>query len=163
LKCKRIAWNFLERREEKLRLFEENVYGFYSEHSKLFIYILLLELLACFTGVVEAYLILSVTTGHSSLLTAFIIESVNRVINVAFAFVPMRVGVDEGGVALTLNALGYTVADGVSLAIIRKIRIFFWTGIGLLIIARYSLSGKSGAQPPAPGVEERAPDIKHRM
>jgi hypothetical protein len=42
--------------------------------------------------------------------------------------------------AATLKALGYAAADGVSLAIIRKIRLVFWTALGLLLAAKYSIA-----------------------
>lgn len=142
LREKKIRWSFLERQEGKIREFEENIYDFYSKHRSLFFCVLLLELLASFTGVIEAYIILDATTTHTSLLAAFLIEVVNRLINVIFAFVPLRVGVEEGGAALTLRALGYSVGEGVSLAIIRKIRTLFWIAFGLLIFARYSLAHK---------------------
>ena len=70
------------------------------------------------------------------------VETVNRVVNLFFAFVPMRIGVDEGGAALMLNTIGYGAAEGVSLAIIRKIRMLFWVTVGLIIASRYSLSSK---------------------
>lgn len=136
-------WPRLERGEGKVRAFEENVYGFFGQRRGLFLYIFLLELLTNFTGVIEAWLILRVTTGQGSLLAAFLIESVNRVVNTVFAFVPLRVGVEEGGAAITLRALGYSLADGVSLAIIRKIRTFFWVAVGLGILARISIERRS--------------------
>jgi hypothetical protein len=142
LKGEGVTWSFIRRQDQKIRLFEENVVGFYGKHRRIFLWVLLLEVLSCFTGVIEAYIILKVTAGRSSISAAFIIESVYRAVNVIFAFIPLRVGVDEGGAALALNALGYSLAEGVSLAIIRKIRTFFWMGIGLLIIFRYTLADK---------------------
>jgi glycosyltransferase 2 family protein len=146
LKSRGVKWSFIRRQEQKIRLFEENVVGFYGRHRRIFFWVLLLEVLSCFTGVIEAYIILKVTAGRSSLSTAFIIESVYRAVNVIFAFVPLRVGVDEGGAALALNALGYSLAEGVSLAIIRKIRTLLWMGIGLLIVFRYTLADKRSSR-----------------
>ena len=72
-----------------------------------------------FTGIGEAYLILKVTTAHASLLTAYLVESANRAVQLVFAFVPLGLGVDEGMTAAMLRALGYGAGDGVSLAISR--------------------------------------------
>ena len=36
--------------------------------------------------------------------------------------------------------LGYPSATGVTLAIVRKMRVLFWTGIGLILLARRGLS-----------------------
>jgi hypothetical protein len=74
---------------------------------------------------------------------AFILESVNRIINVAFKFIPLRAGVDEGGTGQVSKVLGFASGIGVTLAIIRKGRDIFWSGIGLLLIWRKGLSLKT--------------------
>jgi hypothetical protein len=66
--------------------------------------------------------------------TAFMLEAFNRAINIVFIFVPALVGVDEAGTGLVTGALGLGAATGVALAIIRKIRMFLWIGIGLLFL-----------------------------
>jgi hypothetical protein len=66
--------------------------------------------------------------------TAFMLEALNRAINIIFIFVPALVGVDEAGTGLVTGALGFGAASGVTLAIIRKIRMFVWIGIGLLLL-----------------------------
>jgi hypothetical protein len=137
-------WDFLHRGSEKIRLFEENVYGFYGRHRALFFLVLILDLCASFTGVIEAFVILQTTVHQNSLLAAFLLESVNRIVNVFFSFVPLRLGVDEGGAGLVLSLLGYGSAAGVSLAVIRKMRALFWTAVGLLILAGYARAAPMG-------------------
>jgi hypothetical protein len=58
--------------------------------------------------------------------------------------VPMRLGVDEAGTEILTAVLGYPSATGVTLAIVRKMRVLFWTGIGLLLLARRGLSANEG-------------------
>ena len=73
--------------------------------------------------------------GSATLAQAVVFEALNRVITVLFKFVPFRVGVDEalsGGLAAVLSV---PPAAGVTLAIVRKLRNLFWTGVGLLLIA----------------------------
>jgi len=98
----------------------------------------------CFhlAGVAEVYTTLSFVsdTIAPTLFTAFILESVNRVINVAFKFVPLRTGVDEYGSGALAKVLGFTKATGVTLAIVRKARDIFWTGIGVALMVRRGLS-----------------------
>jgi hypothetical protein len=67
--------------------------------------------------------------------TAFMLEAVNRALNIAFIFVPALIGVDEAGTGLITDTLGFGATAGVALAIIRKIRMFFWIGIGLAFLA----------------------------
>ncbi len=139
LKKLNLTRRFVERQSEKIRLFEDNVYGFYRRHKRLFFSILLLETAASMTGVMEAYVILSLTTLRSALSAAYVTEAANRVVNLIFAFVPLRVGVEEGAAGLVLGAIGYSVGEGVSLAILRKVRTLFWVGVGLFMFGRYSV------------------------
>ena len=132
----------IARRESRLKLFESNVYEFYGKHRTAFWLIILAEIVVNLTGVIEAYLILGVTFGVYGWLYAYLIEWTNRVVNTVFAFVPLRIGVDEGSAALTLSSLGYQGATGVSLAIIRKVRTMFWIAVGLILTAQYTLLPK---------------------
>ena len=43
----------------------------------------------------------------TSVLVTFILEAVNRILNIVFAFVPAMVGVDEAGTGLLANVLGF--------------------------------------------------------
>jgi len=142
---KKLDLRWMERlhdKREKVILFEENVYSFWHAHKGASVLILLLEMLAVLTGVLEAWIILSLTVHRASFFAAFMVEMVNRVVNLFFAFVPMRIGVDEGGAALVLKTVGYGAVEGVSLAIIRKIRTLFWVAVGLVMVSHYSLSLK---------------------
>lgn len=72
-----------------------------------------------------------------TLAQALIFTALDRVVIVAFKFVPFRIGVDEassGGAALLL---GWPPAIGVALAIVKKVRSLAWTGVGLLLIAAH--------------------------
>jgi hypothetical protein len=132
-------------KESRLKQFEANVYDFYGKHRAAFWLIVPVEIVVNLTGVIEAYLILAVTFGVHGWLYAYLIEWTNRVVNTVFAFVPLRIGVDEGSTALTLSSLGYQSAIGVSLAIIRKVRTMFWIAVGLILTAQYTLSPAAGA------------------
>lgn len=147
LKRANLRWvDRVHNKREKIAAFEENVYSFWQMHKGRSILILFLEVLSVLSGVVEAWVILSLTVHRSSLFAAFMVETVNRVVNTFFAFVPMRIGVDEGGAALVLKTIGYGAAEGVSLAIIRKIRTLFWVAIGLFMVSHYSLSLRGNAE-----------------
>ena len=66
---------------------------------------------------------------------AYIIESLTKVINAVFAFVPGTIGVYEGGTEIILQkGLGFTPAAGLALALVRKAAIVSWTSIGLLVL-----------------------------
>ncbi len=92
-------------------------------------------------GVAEIYLTLWLLAGGPPpVLTAFVLESVNRVITIAFKVVPLRLGVDEAGTALVTRALGLGTAAGVTLALVRKARVLVWVAAGLLLLVRRGLT-----------------------
>lgn len=131
---------------EQVARFEENVYNFWHVHRAAAALMLMLEILSICAGVVEAWIILGLTVHRTSLFAAFMVETVNRVVNLIFAFVPMRIGVDEGGAALVLRTVGFGAVEGVSLAIIRKIRTLFWVALGLVLLSHYSMVSKKETQ-----------------
>jgi len=142
---------FVAARGERVRAVESRIYGFYAHHRARFIPILALE--GCFhlAGVAEVYatlyFILDQPPAFRELaLAAFVLESVNRVINVIFKFVPMRVGIDEAGTGLITKVLKFGTTVGVTLAIIRKARVLFWTAVGVAVLVRRGLSVRSMAR-----------------
>jgi hypothetical protein len=133
-------WRWRERHEETLKRFEESVLSFYHVHRRLFYYVFLGEMATNFTGVAEAYIILKVTSGHASFLTAYLLEALNRIVTVIFAFIPLRLGVDEGSAALMMNTLGRPGVDGVSLALVRKLRTLVWVSLGVYLMPQYAVT-----------------------
>src|SRR6266403_491863 len=127
--------NFLRARRHHIYRVELTVYGFYKRRRAAFFSMIGLDLASHVTSVVEVYVTLRLLGFVPRLGAAYIIESLTKVINFAFAFVPGTIGVYETGNGIILRTLGYTAATGVALAIVRKAAIIFWTVIGLLIIA----------------------------
>ncbi|HEY1403508.1 MAG TPA: lysylphosphatidylglycerol synthase domain-containing protein [Pyrinomonadaceae bacterium] len=146
-----VARKFVASRGERVRAVETRIYGFYEHNRARFLPILALE--GCFhlAGVAEVYatlyFILDQPPAFTELaLAAFVLESVNRVINVIFKFVPMRVGIDEAGTGLFTKVLKFGTTAGVTLAIIRKARVIVWTAIGVAVLVRRGLSVRSMAR-----------------
>ena len=142
---------WMEKTIPRARTLEERIYGFYERNSNRLLVILLLEMCFHLAGVLEIYTTLWFISDvvAPTLLTAFILESVNRVINIVFKFIPFRLGVDEAGTGMLAKALGFTQAIGAALAIVRKARDLFWTAIGVALMVRRGLSLKNldrGAQ-----------------
>ena len=144
LKRAELRWAFLERHESALRDVEQTVYNFFLTRKRLFLIVLAIEIATTFTGVGEVYLILKITAAHTSFFVAYLVESASRAVQFAFSFVPLGLGILEGAAAATLQALGYAASEGVSLAIIRKIRTVFWVAVGLLFAAKYSIALPEG-------------------
>ena len=129
----------------RARTLEDRIYGFYGRNSNRLLAILALEMCFHLAGVLEIYTTLWFISDivAPTLLTAFILESVNRVINIVFKFIPFRLGVDEAGTGMLAKALGFTQAIGAALAIVRKARDMFWTAIGVALMVRRGLSLKN--------------------
>jgi hypothetical protein len=131
----------------RVRTIEDRIYGFYERNHSRFFLILLIECFFHVAGVLEAFITLWFISHiiEPTLLTAFILESVNRLINVVFKFIPLRVGVDETGTEKVAKLLGLNPATGVTLAIVRKARDICWTAIGVALIVRRGISLKAAA------------------
>ena len=132
----------------RVQLLEERIFGFYQRNRQSFLSIFAFEMGFHLAGVAEVYATLAfISPIAPSLRQAFILESVNRIINVAFKFIPLRVGVDEGGTGQVSKVLGFARGIGVSLAIIRKGRDLFWSAIGILLIWKKGFSLKAVSEP----------------
>lgn len=139
-----VARSFTTRVRPRAEAFEERIYGFYAKSQRSFLSIFALD--SCFhlAGVLEVFITLSFISPVPPTLTqAFILESVNRIINVAFKFIPLRAGVDEGGTGQVSRVLGFGRGIGEALAIVRKGRDIFWVAIGVALIWKrgFSLRG----------------------
>jgi putative ABC transport system permease protein len=126
--------NFLRARRHHIYRIELTVYAFYQRRRAAFFSMIALDLASHVTSVFEVYVTLKMLGFAPRVGAAYIIESLTKVINFAFAFVPGTIGVYETGNGIILRTLGYTTAIGVALAIVRKAAIIFWTVIGVFII-----------------------------
>lgn len=137
----------LARRRERLAAFEDRVYGFYGRAGSRVIPVLACEAAFHALGVAESYLTIWLISGSQpSLLSAFLLESINRVINVVFKFVPLRAGVDELGTGQLARILRFGETAGVTLAIVRKARTVFWMAVGVALLVRRGLSLRGVAE-----------------
>ena len=137
----------LENGRMHVRLFENLIYGFYRQHPHRFIPICLLEAVYHALGVTEVFYILSrLSSENASWLTAFLLESISRLVTIVFKAIPFNIGVDEAGAQYVGNAIALAAGVGVTLAIIRKGRILFWTAAGWILIAKRGLSFKELSQ-----------------
>jgi hypothetical protein len=143
---------------EKGRTLEDRIYGFYQRNRSRFLPILLLEASFHLAGTCEIFVALSFISPLQppTLLTAFILESVNRVINVAFKFIPLRMGVDEAGTGKVSKVLLFTEATGVTLAIVRKARDVFWAAVGMALLVQRGLSLRAVARDAENALAEQA-------
>jgi hypothetical protein len=131
---------------ETLAGLRRSVLAFSTEQPGRLIQVFLLDLTFHALAVFEIFLTLRWLLGDRSptLAQAIVFEALNRVVTVAFKFVPFRVGIDEalsGGLA---PIMAVQPVAGVTLAVVRKVRNLVWTGIGLAFIAAHPAHAEPG-------------------
>jgi hypothetical protein len=130
-------------RLEKVRGMEHQIYTFAGRHRARLVPLAAAELLFHAAGVLEAYITLWLLLGYApSLLIAFVVETVNRLITVVFKFVPLQVGVNEAGTAFLTGILGLGTVIGTTIGLVRKVRVLCWIAVGTALLVRRGLSAE---------------------
>lgn len=131
----RLSPKVILKRRHHIYHLESKVYDFYKHHPAAFFVMIACNLLAHAASVAEVFLALKMLGFETGVPQAYIIESLTKVINAVFAFVPGTIGVYEGGTEVILQkGLGFTPAAGLALALVRKAAIVSWTSVGLLVL-----------------------------
>jgi len=134
---------------DRMRDLETLTYGSASHESARLGQMALAETAFHVLSLAESWFVLYLVTGGASslvggssliggslLIEALILDSVSRVINVAFKMVPMRLGVDEISSEMVGVAIGLGSGAGLVVALVRKIRMLVWAAVGLLLWTR---------------------------
>jgi hypothetical protein len=127
----------LRSRVDSIRELEDRIHRFARSHPQRVPQVMLYEFLFHAAGVAEIYVMLLLLAGGSPrtlLLESIVLETVNRIITIAFKFVPMRIGVDEAGSELVTQVLSLSTGVGFTMGIVRKARTLFWAGVGLVLL-----------------------------
>lgn len=125
----------LENGRLHVRLFENLIFSFYRQYPQRFAPITFFQVLYHALGIAEVWFILSkISAVMPTFYSSFLLESVSRVVTIAFKLIPFAIGVDEASSQFISENLELGIAVGVTIAIIRKGRTLFWAIIGILII-----------------------------
>jgi Lysylphosphatidylglycerol synthase TM region len=116
---------------------EDRVFRFAAARKERVAQILALDFLFHVAAVLEIYFLLIVLVGHTerTLLNALILGTAERLIMVAFKFVPLRLGVDHIGAGSVADFIGIGAATGITIATVRTARNLFWAALGLMLLA----------------------------
>lgn len=125
-------------KREHFRRVEANVYDFYKHRPAAFFTMFACDFLAHVTTVAEVYIVLGMLGFEPSARVAYIIDSLTKVVNLVFGFVPATIGVYEGGTGFILRTLGYATLTGVTIGIVRKASMIVWALIGLAMLVRHT-------------------------
>lgn len=133
----------LQDRVGQLHALEEQIYTFSVRRSGALLPILGAEAMFHALGVLEVHVTWWLIQGAApSLLTSFIFEGANRLVQVLFKFVPLRTGVDELTTGSFTQMLGFGAALGTTMAIVRKVRTIAWVLVGTSLLIRRALRKK---------------------
>lgn len=133
---------FLAARKESIRVVETSVIEFYKNRRSVFFLMLAVNFSAHALSVIEILFVLRIFGLPATAAMAFVIESMTKVINFSFGFIPGNLGVYEGGASVIFHTLGLPVATGVALALVRRGAILTWTAVGVIILIWRTLSGR---------------------
>ncbi len=134
---------FLERHSEKLHNIDNQIAALHTQDKRAFYSSLFLEYLSRIVQSTEVLFMLllfgidngggfsglSLTFLHSILIVAFTTLFANLI-----GFLPMQLGVQEGGFVLSIAALGLSAALGIFVSIICRVREIFWIVVGILLM-----------------------------
>jgi hypothetical protein len=128
---------------------EHNLLFFHSEAPAAFWATLIFNLLWHMLAVLEVYIILRFMGTGFTIGGAFIVEGLTKVINLVGALNPGNFGTYEGGSMLIAKMFGVTSTTGLTLALCRRARTVFWSGVGALcmvVMKRTEAPGKIAKQ-----------------
>ena len=110
---KGIGRSVLEHGRLQVRLFENFIYTFYRRYPRQFLPIVLCEAAYHLLGIGEVLLVLSrIDESTPSVLTAFMLESVSRLLTIIFKLVPFLIGIDEAAPSLSQKRLLWVQPSG---------------------------------------------------
>ena len=134
---------FLESHAESLHNIDTQIASLYAEDKRAFYRSLLLEYLSRIVQSSEVFFMLllfgidcgggftglTLTYLHSILIVSFTTLFANLI-----GFLPMQLGVQEGGFVLSIAVLGLSAALGIFVSIICRVREIIWIVIGILLM-----------------------------
>ena len=134
---------YLENHNESLHNIDAQIASLYAEDKRAFYRSLLLEYLSRIVQSSEVFFMLllfgidcgggftglTLTYLHSILIVSFTTLFANLI-----GFLPMQLGVQEGGFVLSIAALGLSAALGIFVSIICRVREIIWIVIGILLM-----------------------------
>jgi hypothetical protein len=85
--------------------------------------------------ITEAYVMLRAMGAAPTFSTVLIFEGVTKTVNTIGAIVPGRLGIAEGGSAALAASLGLGASQGLSLALMRRVRAVIWGVVGAALSA----------------------------
>jgi hypothetical protein len=147
----KIVGSFMnEKRWEKVRTLDQEIgYIFKDKNTmKRFYWALSVKYFSLIlAGMFEIYFILKYIGSPVLVSDSLFIYVFGLFLTSVMFFIPANLGTSESAYSLALKFLGYNPALGLSVGIIRRLRSFVWSGIGILILLHAGLLKKDKKKP----------------
>ena len=135
---------WVESKRDAIQSVEDRLLDFFHYSPGTFRKNLVLQMVGQVAAVLEVFLILRLM-GHSvTLSSALAIEGLTKLVNVIGMINPGNTGTYEGGNMLFAKLVGVTGTAGLTLALIRRVRVLFWAAVGA--ICAVMLPGSAGRE-----------------
>lgn len=133
LRFLKIAYRF-PHLHEKLEQLKTDL-AFYKERSKRPFYICFaLHFLGRILGAIEIMWALYAFEGQVNLLFSWILVTLSSFVAIVGGFIPGALGLLEGLYANFVVLYGFHPQMGLSIQIVRRLRVLFWIGVGILVL-----------------------------
>ncbi|MGQ9844296.1 MAG: lysylphosphatidylglycerol synthase domain-containing protein [Spirochaetota bacterium] len=126
-----------EERQKKIEELDEEIKYIFSSKShihKFIISILLHYFAVTISCTFEIYLIVYFLNIHFTIYHALFLYVFGLFLTSVMFFMPANLGTSEGSYSLALKLLGYDPSLGLTIGIVRRLRTFVWSVIGIIIL-----------------------------
>lgn len=129
-------WGIVRRREtvERAEDIDTQIFEFREKHRSAFRAILLFDFATNFLLALEVLVIFRLLGLAANYPAGIVVEGLTKLVDLGGLLVPGDVGIYQGGSGLICHAIGYTVATGVAVGVIRQLRAILWAGVGFLAL-----------------------------
>jgi glycosyltransferase 2 family protein len=121
-------------RSSRFAEIDDQIFQFHRRHRRAFYGILALDFAAHCTAAFEVMVIMRLLGLPAHYLDGIATESLTKLVQLGALVVPGDVGLYQGGSGLILASLGFTMAAGIALGIVRQVRSILWAALGFLVL-----------------------------
>ncbi len=111
-----------------------NISGFFKTGKNTFLFVLSMHLTGRLMGIIEIWLIMLVMGLGNMPELAFVMAGLTSLLVSVFVIIPGQIGFMEASYGVIFMLLGYDPEIGVSVQLVRRLRVIIWICIGLLLV-----------------------------
>ena len=158
--------NWMESRFLLIQSVENALFDFHHKTPSAFWASFSLNLAAQCLAVSEVCLILWLLGVKMGFLSAMVIEALTKLVNAVGSFNPGNFGTYEGGTMLIGKMFGLAGTTGLALGLSRRLRSFFWAGVGaicLAVMAKARKDQRNGHLMSSPAGTSKDPEVQNEI